>query len=450
MFKRYLYLNYRAFSGARFWFARRITPAGWLAAAGLSVTALLGLDTTLSAAYQIFAFLFCLLLLAFVSMFFVRIPVDAVRSMPRFGSAGETFTYHLHVQNTSRRPQRTLALIEVLQDPRPSFEEFLSTPEPGEEKRNWYDRTYGYYRWEWLIDRNRQASPSMIEVPPLSPRGSAEIKIQLTPRRRGYLRFVSTTFMAPDPFGIFRRFRSLPLPQSILILPRRYPLPDIDFPGLMKYQQGGVTLASAVGESEEFVSLRDYRPGDPLRHIHWKSWAKTGEPIVKEFQDEFFVRHALVLDTFSPLAHSDVFEEAVSVAASFAYTIQSQDSLLDLMFVGPQAFCFTAGRGVGHTEQILEILASVKTCGDRSFDFLHNLVLQHSTGLSGCICVFLNWDDQRQRFVKHLKAIGLPILVCVIVEKGQSAQIDPGAMQDLPGQFHVLELGRIGEDLRKL
>ena len=58
-------------------------------------------------------------------------------------------------------------------------------------------------------------------------------------------------------------------------------------------------MASSVGESEEFVSLRDYRRGDPMRHIHWKSWAKTGKPIVKEFQDEFFVRHALILDTFA-------------------------------------------------------------------------------------------------------------------------------------------------------
>lgn len=53
-----------------------------------------------------------------------------------------------------------------------------------------------------------------------------------------------------------------------------------------------------------------------------------------------------------------MFEEAVSVAASFACTLRNQESL-DLMFVGAKAFLFTAGRGVAHTDQLLEILAGV-------------------------------------------------------------------------------------------
>jgi uncharacterized protein (DUF58 family) len=55
---------------------------------------------------------------------------------------------------------------------------------------------------------------------------------------------------------------------------------------------------------------------------------------VKEFEDEFFVRHALVLDTFTDEPHSEILEEAVSVAASFACTVLTQESLLDLLFVG--------------------------------------------------------------------------------------------------------------------
>ena len=118
--------------------------------------------------------------------------------------------------------------------------------------------------------------------------------MELIPLSRGPLRFKGTAIARADPFGLVRSFVTVPLPQSVLILPKRYPLPPIALPGVMKYQQGGVALASSVGRSEEFVSLRDYRPGDPMRHIHWKSWARTGRPIVKEFLDEFFVRHALV------------------------------------------------------------------------------------------------------------------------------------------------------------
>ena len=44
----------------------------------------------------------------------------------------------------------------------------------------------------------------------------------------------------------------------------------------MRYQEGGVALAANIGRSEEFVALRakTYRHGDPLRHIHWRIWAK--------------------------------------------------------------------------------------------------------------------------------------------------------------------------------
>ena len=181
----------------------------------------------------------------------------------------------------------------------------------------------------------------------------------------------------------------MPLPQTVLILPRRYPLPAIALPGTVKYQEGGVALAASVGQSEEYVALRDYRHGDPLRHIHWRSWARVGRPVVKEFEDEFFVRHALVLDTFTDHPHSEVFEEAVSVAASFACTLPTQESLLDLLFVGPQSYCFTAGRGVAHVEQMLEILASVRACADQPFRALEHLVLSHVEAVSGCICVLV-------------------------------------------------------------
>jgi hypothetical protein len=198
------------------------------------------------------------------------------------------------------------------------------------------------------------------------------------------------------------------------------------------------------------MSLRDYRPGDPLRHIHWRSWAKFGRPIVKEFLDEFFVRHALILDTFDSRGASEVFEEAVSVAASFACAVQSQDSLLDLMFVGPQAFCFTAGRGLAHTEQMLEILASVGICRDKPFSSLQHLVMEHIGVVSGCVCIFITWDEERQNLVHQLKVIGIPVTVFVITPPGDMTKLRPGPLADEPESFQLLEAGKIGEGLARL
>jgi hypothetical protein len=55
--------------------------------------------------------------------------------------------------------------------------------------------------------------------------------------------------------------------------------------------------------------------------------------VVKEYQDEFFERHALVLDTGTRRGEDAAFEDAVALAASFVYTIDTQECLLDLLFV---------------------------------------------------------------------------------------------------------------------
>ena len=168
---------------------------------------------------------------------------------------------------------------------------------------------------------------------------------------------------------------------------------------------------------------------------------------MKEFQDEFFVRHALILDTFTEADDVAVFEEAVSVAASFACTIDTQESLLGLFFIGPQAYCFTIGRGIAHADQMLELLASVKISTEKSFPALAQLVIEHATSVSGCICIFLEWDYLRRVLVRKLTTLGVPALVLVIREPG-APPLERQA--DDPVSLHVLEVGKIAEELAKL
>lgn len=447
--RRRRYRNYVTIHRWRPAVSRRFTKAGVIVLLALVAAGVQGVDTSLSMAYQAFTLLLFLVVLAVVGTRFSRVRFQAQRKLPRFGSAGQPLSYHVTIRNLSRRRQEGLVLFEDLEPALPGYAEYLRTPEPEERQRNWLDRHYGYYRWMWLVEQRDQGRLPAQTLPALPPGGEGEVRCEFTPKRRGVLRFTGVTLGCPEPFNLFRSLKPAALPQNVLILPRRYPLPSFALPGSMKYQQGGVALAASVGESEEFVSLRDYRPGDPLRHIHWKSWARTGRPIVKEFQEEFFMRHALVLDTFTDRAFSPEFEEAVSVAASFAATVDTQDTLLDLMFVGSQAYCFTVGRGVAHTEQMLEILAGVEVCLDRPFNSLSELVLEHVAAVSGCICVLLSWDEARQDFVRRLDAMGIPLLVLVVTGAG-APKLDPGPLRNQAGRFHQLEPGRVAEQLARL
>ena len=197
------------------------------------------------------------------------------------------------------------------------------------------------------------------------------------------------------------------------------------------------------------MSLRDYRPGDPRRHIHWRSWARTNKPIVKEFQDEFFVRNGLILDTFAGPTDLDRFEEAVSVAASFVDTMLTQDALVDLMFVGPQPYRFTAGRGLGSGDRFIQVLACVEPSERQAFSVLVQAVASHAKELSGCVCVLLNWDEERQHLIRQLRNRGTQALVLVLVDEA-AAELPPGPMADIPHMLHPLPRGRVQERLNRL
>jgi uncharacterized protein (DUF58 family) len=349
------------------------------------------------------------------------------------------------VKNLTSKNQAGLTMLENLAEPRPTFQDWLAV-QRAEDRRSRSFRLSQRRRGNALeIATFKEAT-----LPATQPNQEQVALLELIPWRRGVLRLAGLTLARSDPLGLCRAFVKIALPQSILVLPKRYRLPPITLPGTAKYQQGGVALASSVGQSEEFVSLREYRDGDPLRHIHWRTWAKIGKPVVKEFEDEFFVRHALVLDTFVDRLHGETFEEAVSVAASFVCTIQTQESLLDLLFVGPDSYRFTSGRGLAHADQMLEILAGVRVCRKGSFAALELLVLNHINVVSGCICVLLAWDEERRSFVEKMRALGVPVLVLVVVEPGKDKDLDPGPMRDEPNRFYVLEAGQIEQDLAKL
>ncbi|HEX5223308.1 MAG TPA: DUF58 domain-containing protein [Verrucomicrobiae bacterium] len=440
-----MYRAYRFFSWSTYWTKRRYTAAGQAMLGGVMVAMISGLDVENAVGYQAFTLLLSLLLIAMVFSLRFHAVFSVERVLPRVATAEQPFTYRVLVRNLSPRPQAGITLIEDLSDPRPAFREWRDY----KLDENQHSRPFRFQQGR-VRSPFKQVTVKEADLPPLPPQQSAETVVEMTPWRRGVVRLEGVTLARPDPFGLYRALKKSSLPQTILVLPKRYPLPPIALPGSLKYQQGGVAMASNIGQSDEFVSLREYRRGDPPRHIHWRSWAKVGKPIVKEFEDEFFVRHALVLDTFTARPQSELFEEAVSVAASFACTVLTQESLLDLLFVGAEAYCFTAGRGLAHADQMLEILGSVQPCYQQPFATLERAVLEHANVVSGCVCVLLDWDELRQRFVEKLRMLGLPVLVLVVRPPGDSQPLDPGPMADSPESLHSLEVGRIEQQLAML
>lgn len=417
----------------------RLTGAGKLAAVSAFIAAIVGLDTHQSLASQVFAVLAGLLVLSAATSLLFRARVDVRRNLPRFATAGEPLSYRISVRNADARPLADVEVREHFDDPRPTFGEFLRARDPLAATRNWVDRKGGYFRWRHLLDRRlpkRADGGALAKMPPGS---RMEVRASLVPRHRGVLSFAGVELVRPDVFGLaFGRAR-VPLPDRLVVLPKRYRLPQVLLPAQRLLQPGGHALASSVGDSEEFLALREYRPGDSLRRIHWKSFARTGEPVVKEYETEYFERHALVLDT-EAAAETEAFEEAVSIAASFVYTIDTQECLLDLVFVAGEPECHTAGRGQASNVHLLEILAGLGPSQAAQFEQLAREVLAMRGSLSSAVLVLLAWDEPRRDLVAALTASGLGVRVLLVCDE---------APAEAPGVL-ALHPGRIEQGLAKL
>lgn len=242
-----------------------------------------------------------------------------------------------------------------------------------------------------------------------------------------------------EPLGLCRSYFIQELPGSVLVLPQTYVLPEIGLPGQRHYQPEHRVSAAGSGDGEEISGLREYRPGDALRDIHWKSFARTGKPVVKEYQPEFFERHALLLDTCAPPGAA--FEEAVSLAASYVGNVRTGECLLDLLFIGAQCLCFTSGPGELQAEALIRVLAGVQACPDESLLALQAAVVSRRPELSGCICILRAWDGQRQQMIQAFRQLGLPLHVLLVA--GQ-------APADCPPWLAVLAPGHIEEGLSRL
>lgn len=441
MLIRLLHRVYRWLNGLGLWARRRFTPAGGFVLVGLMLTGgASNPDQTMG--LQVFLLLAALMTLAMVRAPFFRMAFTLERHVPRFITAGDPFLLRVRITNRSARLQRGLEYLEDVRDPPMTLSELAARLRPGRENRS--------FRMGGPLPAIRSARVRPAPLPNLAPGESGEAQLELVAWRRGPLVLAGGIVASTDAFGLFRAFARVTAPQTVLVLPRRYPLPPLSLPGQSHYQRGGVAMAAGVGETEEFVSLREYRRGDSLRRVHWRSAARLGELVVKEFQDEYLVRHALVLDTFCEPARDLLFEEAVAVAASFACTVPDQESLLDLLFVAGQTVSLTSGRGVGHSQQMLEVLAAVQPERTPRLAELEGLVLGHTVVLSGCLLVLLDWDEPRRALVRRLKALGIPTLAMVVVAPGRAAGFDRGPADDQPEHLVVLEAGQVGETLQRL
>ena len=180
-----------------------------------------------------------------------------------------------------------------------------------------------------------------------------------------------------------------------------------------RHQPGGVALASKTGESMDLRGVRPYRKGDRIRDLSARTWARTGKPAVREYQEEYFTRVGVVLDCVAPRTRSarseEAFEAAVSLTAGVVAHLGRGDALVDLLVTGGEIHALTLGRSLGFLEQALDHLAGPSVEANVDRNRLLERLAPHLARLSAVVMIVDGWDEAREAFVRGVEKSGVRV-----------------------------------------
>jgi len=135
------------------------------------------------------------------------------------------------------------------------------------------------------------------------------------------------------------------------------------------------------GFSVEFAEHRPYMPGDPLKNLDWKVWARSDRYLVKQYTEEKNLRCHLLVDLSGSMgfkserAAMSKLEYAQSIAAALAYLMLHQQDAVGVMLFADQPLAYVPPRSVrSHLDVLLKTLGHLEPHGrTRLGPVLHEL-----------------------------------------------------------------------------
>ena len=180
---------------------------------------------------------------------------------------------------------------------------------------------------------------------------------------RGVYPAARSVLQVQDPFGWFSLRRAFDFPQSLTVFPRLHKLELTDIHGRQLDQMCGLHSHPAPGWSDEFLKVREYRPGDSQRRIHWGLTARLGEPVLREFTrlsgGDLYIILDLHRDSVVGRGRNTSLEHAVRIAASLAAHTLEAGQRVHLLAGGNREFHVPAGNGHTQLRRILHTLVHI-------------------------------------------------------------------------------------------
>lgn len=367
--------------------AYRLTPAGWTLVVGTMLCGYLGMISTSIPIYHLFAAQLAVWTLALLAFLLPRKKIGLIFTPPLQARTGQEIRLSLE----STPPEKVIREVEAICLPLPVAMKLLEPSPPPQD---------------------------------VMTGEASHFAIHFTARRRGFHSIPAPRLISAWPLGLLRRTIATGDRFLLKVHPAFTPLAAINLPVGRLHQPGGIILSSHVGESPEYIGNRDYRPGDPVRHMDWRAWARTARPVVREFQEEYFCRVGLILDTFISSGEKPepggypLLEAGISLAAAAAEIIAREEHVIDLFAAGETLHVFRAGRSIARFENVLDILSCVEHCHQSGLDIITPAISSELQRLTSVLCIMLGWDSERAGFVQAITEAGCATRVVILHPDG--------------------------------
>lgn len=255
-----------------------------------------------------------------------------------------------------------------------------------------------------LIEHARENLEASILFSRVSPHSSQTGIYDVRLVNRGRYRFGPVKISSRFPLGLVERSRDFEVFDEILI----YPTLRRIAPQWRQRSSNATELVSRIQPhrgifNDEFLRLREFRPGDNPRAIHWRSTARRGELILREFHQNREHTLAVVLDLFIPLSPAPRERDTVELALSFVASLlvargrESRDGILSLAASGNQSFEWEGHGHAGSLEPLFDGLASIEPGSAQDTTILLSETIAHSSPATQILVVTTRGSDHPYR-----------------------------------------------------
>jgi|GEM_PF-1719302 len=231
---------------------------------------------------------------------------------------------------------------------------------------------------EFKLDKNMGTESSLKEIAYFGNFDRINFSKEIVCKYRGYYRVGQVKVSIYDPLMMYKRQIDFNKPIDITVYPRVLPLKQKhrqsqDFYGTLK------SARRTIEDRTNIINIRPYTLGDPLKNIHWKLTAKTGELHTKEFEQTVSTKLVILMDG----EHTESFDrDKEEIMVSFCASLVNevlQESLKFKLIINDQNNTLLEGADPGDFQGILEALTKFESDSDTAFHHFLNRHLNEAT-----------------------------------------------------------------------